>query len=61
MSRTAGAKNKKPTRTSYIYVRLTDELYDWVMEQQGRSESDKVVSILEDCRQNHKRRRDRAS
>lgn len=55
MSRTNGAKNKKPTRSAYIYVRLTDELKDWVLAQAGKSDSDKVVSVLEDCRQNHKR------
>lgn len=60
--RTNGAKNKKPTRSAYIYVRLTDELKDWVLAQAGKSDSDKVVSILEDCRQNHNnKRREKAS
>lgn len=59
MSRTVGAKNKKPTRTAYIYVRLTEELHDWLIAQKDKdqSKSDKVVSILEDCRQNHKQQR----
>lgn len=52
--RKAGARNKAPTRSAYIYVRLTDELREWVLAQAGKSDSDKVVSVLEDCRQNHK-------
>lgn len=47
MSRTKGAKNKNPTRERYIYVRMTADLYDWVLAHEGRSESDTVVQLLE--------------
>lgn len=59
--RKRGAKNKRPARTAYIYVRLTEDLKDWVLGQPGKSDSDKVVSVLEDCRQYHQPREGKAS
>lgn len=57
MSRPKGSKNKSTlqgkARCAYIYVRLTEDLKDWVLAHDGKSDSDKAVTALENCRQNH--------
>ncbi len=47
MSRTKGARNKKPTLDGRIYVRCEPELKEALAKvMRGKSESQKVVSIL---------------